>query len=90
MVVNIIYVGSKPVMNYVLAVVTRFNEGNSNVTIRARGKAINKAVDTVEIVKNRFISDSKVINIDIGTEHMNNNNDEEINVSTIEILIEKN
>lgn len=51
MAVNIIYVGSKPVMNYVLAVVTRFNEGNSNVTIRARGKAINKAVDTVEIVK---------------------------------------
>ena len=28
---NTIFVGSKPVMNYVLAVVTQFNEGSNSV-----------------------------------------------------------
>lgn len=90
MVVNTIYVGSKPVMNYVLAVVTLFNEENSHVIVRARGKTISKAVDTVEIVKNRFVQESCVLDIKIGTEQIKNNNDnEKINLSTIEILIEK-
>ena len=44
---NTIYIGNKPVMNYVLAVVTQFNEFDS-VTLRARGKAISRAVDTAE------------------------------------------
>ena len=42
---NTIFVGSKPVMNYVLAVVTQFNEGSNSVLLRARGKAISRAVD---------------------------------------------
>ena len=46
---NTIFVGSKPVMNYVLAVVTLFNNGSDSVLIRARGKAISRAVDTAEI-----------------------------------------
>ena len=37
---NTIYVGSKPVMNYVLAVVTQFNEGSNSVVLRARGKLL--------------------------------------------------
>ena len=50
---NIIFIGNKPVMNYVLAVVTQFNEFNS-VKLRARGKAISRAVDAAEIVRNSF------------------------------------
>ena len=37
---NVIYVGRKPPMNYVLAVVTQFNSGSDEVIIKARG--INK------------------------------------------------
>ena len=64
---NTIFVGSKPVMNYVLAVVTQFNEGSSSVCIRARGKAISRAVDTAEIVRNRFVPDAVVKDIQISS-----------------------
>ncbi len=43
---NTVFVGNKPVMNYVLAVVTQFNNGADLVAIKARGKAISRAVDT--------------------------------------------
>ncbi|MGZ7070718.1 MAG: DNA-binding protein Alba, partial [Methanobacterium sp.] len=54
---NIVYIGTKPVMNYVLAVVTQMNGGTSEVVLKARGKAISRAVDVAEIVRNRFISE---------------------------------
>ena len=86
---NTIFVGSKPVMNYVLAVVTQFNEGVDVVCIRARGRAISRAVDTAEIVRNRFFTDAVVCDIQISTEEIENFNNEKTNVSIIEILIEK-
>ncbi|MDD1660063.1 MAG: DNA-binding protein Alba, partial [Methanomicrobiales archaeon] len=52
---NTVFVGNKPVMNYVLAVVTQFNNGAQEVAIKARGKAISRAVDTAEIALNRFL-----------------------------------
>ena len=67
---NEIYVGKKPVMNYVLAVVTQFNQGAKEVHIKARGKAISKAVDVAEIVRNRFITDAVVKEVTIGTEEV--------------------
>ena len=42
---NVIYVGNKPPMSYVLAVVTQFNSGSTEVVIKARGRAISRAVD---------------------------------------------
>ena len=86
---NTIFVGSKPVMNYVLAVVTQFNEGSDCVLLRARGKAISRAVDAAEIVRNRFIPEAVVSDIQISTEEIENFNNEKTNVSIIEILIEK-
>ena len=86
---NTIFVGSKPVMYYVLAVVTQFNEGNNGVVLRARGKAISRAVDTAEIVRNRFVPDSDVTDIQISTEEIENFNNEKTNVSIIEISMEK-
>ena len=86
---NTIFVGSKPVMNYVLAVVTQFNEGNNGVVLRARGKAISRAVDTAEIVRNRFVPDSDVTDIQLSTEEIENFNNEKTNVSIIEISMEK-
>jgi DNA-binding protein len=86
---NTIFVGSKPVMNYVLAVVTQFNEGSDSVILRARGKAISRAVDAAEIVRNRFVPNSQIADIQISTEEIENYNNEKTNVSIIEIFIEK-
>lgn len=86
---NVIYIGSKPVMNYVLAVVTQMNNGTEEVFLKARGRAISKAVDVAEIVRNRFIPESDVTNIEISTEEITNNEGIETNVSTIEIQIKK-
>ena len=54
---NIVYIGNKPVMNYVLAVVTQMNSEFSEVNLKARGRAINRAVDVAEIVRNKFLKD---------------------------------
>jgi len=86
---NVIYVGNKPPMSYVLAVVTQFNTGGSDeVVIKARGRAISRAVDTAEIVRNRFITDAKVKDIKIGTESITNEEEGRTsNVSSIEISL---
>ena len=57
---NVIYVGNKPPMSYVLAVVTQFNSGSTEVVIKARGRAISRAVDAAEITRNRFVTDAKI------------------------------
>lgn len=84
---NIVYIGNKPVMNYVLAVVTQMNEGVPEVLLKARGRAISRAVDVAEIVRNRFITDAQVESIDISTEEILNNEGTNTNVSAIEILL---
>ena len=68
---NVIYVGSKPVMSYVLAVITSFSGSNlEEVTLKARGQAITTAVDVAEITKRRFLKELKIGKISIGTEEM--------------------
>ena len=87
---NTIFVGSKPPMSYVLAVVTQFNTGGSDeVVIKARGRAISRAVDTAEIVRNRFVTDAVVKDININTESMTNEEGRTSNVSSIEIYLSK-
>ncbi len=86
---NVIFVGNKPIMNYVLAAVTQFNDGAKEVVIKARGRAISRAVDTAEVVRNRFLPDVQVKNIDIGTEELQGDKGEAINVSSIEIYLGK-
>ncbi len=76
-------------MAYVLAAVTQFGDGQKEIFLKARGKAISKAVDVAEIVKNRFVQDAKVSNIQIGTEVIEGENKEVLNVSTIEITLAK-
>ncbi|OED30305.1 DNA-binding protein Alba [Methanosphaera sp. WGK6] len=86
---NIVYIGNKPVMNYVLAVVTQMNSGVTEVILKARGRAISRAVDVAEIVRNRFISDVDVQNISISTEEIVGNEGTSSNVSAIEIRLSK-
>ncbi|MDD6285576.1 DNA-binding protein Alba [Candidatus Methanosphaera massiliense] len=86
---NIVYIGNKPVMNYVLAVVTQMNSGVTEVILKARGRAISRAVDVAEIVRNRFISDVDVKSINISTEEIVGNEGTSSNVSAIEIRLSK-
>ncbi len=85
---NVIFVGKKPTMSYVLAVITQFSEGAKEVHIKARGRSISRAVDVVEVVRNRFINDVKH-EIEIGTEKITGENNAELNVSTIDIKLTK-
>jgi archaea-specific DNA-binding protein len=86
---NVVYIGNKPVMNYVLAVVTQMNSGVSEVILKARGRAISRAVDVAEIVRNRFITDVTIGGIEISTEEILNNEGTSTNVSAIEIQLDK-
>lgn len=76
-------------MNYVLAVVTQFNGGSDTVIIKARGKAISRAVDVAEIVRHRFVRGAQVTDIHIDTEHLTDEGGESANVSSIEISLSK-
>ena len=82
---NVVYIGNKPVMNYVLAVVTQMNSGIPEVMLKARGRAISRAVDVAEIVRNRFMTDLTVGSIDNCTEEMTSREGSNSNVSAIEI-----
>jgi len=86
---NVVYIGKKPVMNYVLAVVTQFNNGAKMVRIKARGNTISRAVDVAEISRNRFVQDAKVEHIAINSEQLQNEDGSTSKVSTIEIQIGK-
>jgi len=83
---NTVFVGNKPVMNYVLAVVTQFNNGAEEVAVKARGKAISRAVDTVEISLNRFLVGVTKKDILISTEVIDTDSGK-TNVSSIEIVL---
>jgi len=86
---NIIYVGRKPSMAYVLGVITQFSSGKQEVHIKARGKAISRAVDVAEIVRRKFIRDARINSIDISTEERELEDKSKINVSTISISLSK-
>src|SRR5271157_2033079 len=86
---NVVYIGKKPAMNYVLAVVTQFNNGAKSVKIKARGNTISRAVDVAEISRNRFVQDAKVDSIAINSEELQNEDGTKSKVSTIEILLAK-
>ena len=86
---NTVFVGNKPVMNYVLAVVTQFNNGAEEVAIKARGRAISRAVDTVEITLNRFLDGVTKKEIITSTEEIDTDTGK-TNVSSIEIVLVNN
>jgi len=82
-----IYVGSKPILAYVTAVVTSLQRADQ-VSVMARGRAISSAVDVVEVTKRSFLKDLRVDNIQIGTERLGESGSER-NVSTISIKLSK-
>jgi DNA-binding protein len=88
---NSVLIGKKPAMNYVLACISLFHGGANEITVKARGRAIARAVDVVEVTRNRFMPDLKVKKIGIGTDQLAPLNEDSTpsNVSTIEITLTK-
>lgn len=85
---NIVFIGKKGIMSYVLAVITQFNMGQSDVIIKARGRAISRAVDVAEIVRQRFVTDAQTKDIKISTEELEGEKGP-LKVSAIEITMSK-
>lgn len=87
---NTVFIGRKPVLNYVLACMTLFKSGQDEVKVKARGRAISTAVDVVEVLRSRFMPEVKVTNIEIGTEELTSEeNNRTSKVSSIEITLNR-
>jgi DNA-binding protein len=85
-----IFVGKKPVMNYVLACLTLLQNGTGDITLKARGRAISKAVDAAQILTKRFVPNVTVKSVDIATEQVKNLESGAMsNVSSMEIHLSK-
>ena len=86
---NAVLIGKKPTMNYVLACITFFHGGAKEVSIKARGKAISRAIDVAEVVRHRFLPEVKIKRIGIGTDKLPSQEEGNFvtNVSTIEIIL---
>ena len=83
-----VFIGSKPVMSYVTAVMMHFSGGTNKLTVKARGNAICRAVDVVEVSRRRFLDNLTVDDIKIGTDVLGEGGDTR-NFSTIEINLTK-
>jgi DNA-binding protein len=86
---NTVFVGGKPVMNYVMACLTLLNSSGKKVVLKARGRAISRAVDSVELLRRVFLKDLKLQSIAIGTEQVTGREGQTRNVSTIELKVTK-
>jgi len=86
---GVVYIGNKPFMNYVTAVVMQFtSQGAKEVVIKARGRFISRAVDVAEIVRKKFLTgqvDIKSIKID--SEEFTIGENKKRRISTIEIVL---
>lgn len=86
---NLVRIGQKPVMNYVTACVTLFNSGNEEVMVRARGQTIEKAIDTVQMLRRSFLKDALIKSINLGSEDVTRFDGTRGNISTIEITLSR-
>ena len=86
---NTVFIGRKPVMSYVIACLTLLNSGSKKVVLKARGRAISTAVDTVELLRRAIMKDVQLQGISIGTEQVTGSEGQTRNVSTIEITVTK-
>jgi DNA-binding protein len=87
---NTVYVGNKPPMAYVMALITAFkSSGTENVVLKARGRAISRAVDVAEIARNRYLNNLSAGKIEIGTEQLPTEGGGTRGVSTISITLRR-
>ena len=85
---NIVYIGQKSAMNYVMACFAIIQGGSKDIVIKARGRAISRAVDVAEILRSRFLENQiKITKIETGTEIIESKDRGNFSVSTIEITM---
>ena len=84
-----VLVGKKPLMNYVIACLTLFDSNISPIKVKARGLAISRAVDAVELLRRAFIKDLKIKIISTDTLMFTKRSGIDRSISTIEIVISK-
>ncbi|MHA1380464.1 MAG: DNA-binding protein Alba [Candidatus Helarchaeota archaeon] len=86
---NIVYIGQKSAMNYVMACFAIIQGGSKDIIIKARGRAISRAVDVAEILRSRFLENQvNIKKIETGTEVIESKDRGNFSVSTIEITLE--
>ncbi|MDP2718109.1 MAG: DNA-binding protein Alba [Candidatus Micrarchaeota archaeon] len=86
---NTIFVGKKSAMSYVLAVVGQFNNGKNDIKLKARGRAISRAIDVSQIIKGRFVPDLKIELVDISTEELMSEDGSKSRVSSLTLKLSK-
>ena len=88
---NCIFIGNKPFMNYVTAVVMQFTtQGAEEVKVMARGKFICRAVDVSEVSAKRFLQGTVGIKgIRVNSEEFTNKEGKQVRVSTIELTLSR-
>jgi DNA-binding protein len=83
---RVVIVGnSKPLLNYVTACITMFNSGAEQVILRARGEAINMAVEVAQVLRKRFVSHVQISNIQIDGESVISKDGRKLNLPVLEI-----
>jgi DNA-binding protein len=86
---TVVFIGQKPVMSYVLACLTLLNSGTNKVVVKARGRAIPRAVDTIEVLRRSFAQGLQLEGIALGTEEVDRTGGQKSRVSAIEIAVIK-
>ncbi|MBI2143894.1 DNA-binding protein Alba [Candidatus Woesearchaeota archaeon] len=88
---NFIFIGTKPLMSYVTAVVMQFTARNAEtVVVKARGKFISRAVDVAEVATKRFLEgQAEIRHISTSSEGFTTNEGRQVRVSSIEITLGK-
>tara|TARA_Y100000310_G_C20058811_1_gene524002 strand:+ start:297 stop:545 length:249 start_codon:yes stop_codon:yes gene_type:complete len=81
-------------VNYVTGVVMQFTtQGAEEIIVKARGRFISRAVDVVEVARNRFLEGQIDLKsqdgIKIGSEEFQNKEGKQIRVSFVEIALVK-
>jgi DNA-binding protein len=73
---NMVRIGKKPIMNYVVACMTLLNTGVADVM-----------VETVEMLRRAFMKNIKIHSVDIGTEEVKREDGSTASLSMIEIIV---
>ena len=87
---DIVFIGKKPIMAYVTSALIQL-ANNPQISIKARGLTIGRAVDVAQIIARRTDNSGYSIGqIKIGSEQLQSLDGRARNVSTIEIEVKKN
>ena len=85
-----VFIGKKPIMAYVTSALIQL-ANNPQISIKARGLTIGRAVDVAQIIARRTDNSGySVGQVKIGSEQLQSLDGRARNVSTIEIEVKKN